>query len=168
MKFVGAAEFSPCRTWRYRLDRTFPDVKGARHIAWLMLNPSTADETKNDPTVNRTCIWSIAWGFHFSTVINMYAFRSPKPADLWKAKDPIGPLNDQRIREVVAEAELVICAWGVHAKRNGRAEHVIDMLLATGEPRSKFKALVLTKGGMPGHPLYLEKNPTPFEWLDVA
>lgn len=168
MKFKGSAEFSLCGTWRYRLDREFPDVEGTRRIAWLMLNPSTADAFKNDPTVNRTCIWSMEWGFHFSTVINMYAFRSPKPADLWKTPDPIGPLNDRIIRMVVAEAELVICAWGVHAKRGDRAKQVIDTLLAAGEPRAKFKALVLTKDGIPGHPLYLPKNPTPFEWLEAA
>jgi len=165
VNFKGSAEFSLCQTWRYRLDREFPDVPDVRRIAWLMLNPSTADAFKNDPTVNRTCIWSIAWGFHFSTVINMYAFRSPNPKDLWKAKDPIGPLNDTIIKMVVAEAELVICAWGVHAKRNGRAKAVMDMLLAAGEPQEKFKALVLTKDKIPGHPLYLEKNPTPFAWL---
>jgi hypothetical protein len=168
MRWKGSAEFSLCRTWRYRLDREFLDVPNFRRIAWLMLNPSTADEMKNDPTVNRTCIWSSEWGFRFSTVINVYAFRSPKPKDLWTAVDPIGPLNDQTIMRVVSAAELVICAWGVHAKRNGRAKQVIDTLLAAGQPRSKFKALVLTKDGIPGHPLYLEKNPTPFEWIKAA
>lgn len=168
MRWTGTAQFSPCKLFRYTLEREFLDVEGSRRIAWLMLNPSTATGEKNDPTVNRTCIWSHAWGFRYSTVINMYAFRSPRPADLWKADDPIGPLNDETIRWVVSKAELVICAWGVHAKRGGRAKQVIDDLLDRGTPPSKLKALVLTKDGIPGHPLYLEKDPKPFEWIKRA
>lgn len=164
------AEFSPCRTWRYRLWRTWDT--GRFPLVMLMLNPSTADEDKNDPTVERCERRARAGGFGGLIVLNIFAFRATDPRMMKVASDPVGPENDAYIRQVFAVSMLaqsggldgpMICAgWGSHGSHLGRDGHVQDLAREAG---IQLHCLSVTKGGQPGHPLYIGYD-TPFRpWI---
>lgn len=107
------AIISDCGRYRYQLGRTWSDGPIARFI---MLNPSTADATEDDPTIRRCISFAKREGAGAISVVNLFAFRATKPADMMKATDPIGPENNDHLREWVGHefgfAKLVIAAWG--------------------------------------------------------
>lgn len=154
------AEFSHCRTWRYRLWRTWNP--GGFPLVMLMLNPSTADEDKNDPTVERCERRARARDFGGLIVLNIFAFRATDPRVMKAAPDPVGPDNDAHIRQAFTLSTLAraggltgptICAgWGVHGAHLGRDRQV--QALAT-EAGVQLHCLGVTKDGQPGHPLYI-------------
>ena len=115
---TGAA-FSPCGRYRWHLARTW-DADGSR-VAFVALNPSTADATHDDPTIRRCIGFARRWGAGGVDVVNLYAFRATKPRDLFAADDPVGPDNDAWIDAVVARADRVVLAWGHHGARDGDA-----------------------------------------------
>src|ERR1051326_5628436 len=89
------ALFSPCGLFRYRLWRHW--TPGMPPLVFVMLNPSTADAEKNDPTVERCERRAKAGGFGGGEVVNLFALRSTDPKALYSAADPIGPENDKVI-----------------------------------------------------------------------
>lgn len=148
------AIFSPCGRYRYALHRLWDDSKPL--LMFLMLNPSTANETENDPTVERCQRRAIDMGYGGLLVGNAFALRSTDPAALYDAEDPVGPGNDEAImfaaRMAVESKGMVICGWGTHASYRGRGAQVLRMLLDAGiQPH----ALRVNKDGSPGHPLYI-------------
>lgn len=157
---AASATFSPCLTYRYTLWRWWDRSKP--YWAFLMLNPSTADATNNDPTVSRCQGRARAAGAGGLAVVNLFALRSTDPAGLYTTDDPVGPENDSSILDVCANAGLVICAWGAHGKHLARAAHVTHMLKAAGV---KPFALAVNADGSPKHPLYIAaaNQPTPFD-----
>jgi len=157
---TAGADFSPCRTWRYRLWREWNASKP--HAMFLMLNPSTADETVNDPTVAKCQKWAREWGYGGITVCNLFAFRATDPGDMKAAADPVGPANDQAIVNCAITAGVIVCGWGVDGPHLGRDQHVVTMLQDHGFPLTCLK---VTKHGHPHHPLYLRGDsvPIPYE-----
>lgn len=156
------ATFSPCRKWRYVLWRRWDDSKPACNF--LMLNPSTADETLPDNTVTRCKLFAMDWGYGSLIVTNLFAWRATDPDEMKAAADPIGPENDRHILEVATWCEIVVFAHGVHGQHKLRNGIVHAMFQRHGlEP--KMRHLGLTKGGYPKHPLYLKKTlkPLPFQ-----
>lgn len=147
------ADFSPCRTWRYRLWRIWEPAKPS--VLFLMLNPSTADETRNDPTVERCQRYAVRWGYGGLYVCNLFALRSTEPRELYSHQDPIGPQNDAAILATAAKSGMVVCAWGEHGSLRERNGEVQEMLRRHGIALS---CLRLTKRGHPCHPLYLPKD----------
>jgi hypothetical protein len=145
----GSALFSDCRTWRYSLTR---ELGGAGTVAFVGLNPSTADERADDPTIRRCIGFARHWGYARLDVVNVYALRATDPRALRTADDPVGPENDRVLGEVLDEADLVVAAWGVHARRN-RVQQ-----LATILARVPLHALGVTKEGAPRHPLYVRAD----------
>lgn len=154
----SGAYFSPCRTYRYLLCRRWADTPVA---VFVMLNPSTADETTNDPTVERCERRARAAGFGGLTVVNIFALRSTDPGALYAHDDPIGPENDCHIRSACRDAGLVVCAWGTHGALTSRGENVRKMLTADGVA---LHHLGLNKGGTPKHPLYVGYGVKPQRW----
>lgn len=158
------AIISPCGLYRYRLERDLGGVEADpnRHVAvaFVMLNPSTADAERDDPTIRRCIGYARRWGYGKLIVGNAYAWRSTDPAGLWTAPDPVGPDNDQHIKQIARDADLVVCAWGAHASAD-RARRVYELITSAGrQPR----ALTLTKAGAPGHPLRLRADLRPVPW----
>jgi hypothetical protein len=152
------ADFSSCRVYRYRLWRTWGEGKP---LVWIMLNPSTADEVANDPTIERCERRARMWGHGGIVVANLFALRSTDPKALRGHADPIGPDNDETLRAVCRDAGMVICAWGQHGKFLARAAKVHRLIKSAGiQPY----ALRLGKDGQPAHPLYLSYELQPFEW----
>lgn len=154
----SGAIFSACRRYRYRLWREWGDEPPA---VFIMLNPSTADEVDNDPTVERCERRARAMGYGGLRVANIFALRSTDPQALYTAADPVGPDNDAGILESVKGAGIVVCAWGGHGNLNGRGEQVLAMLK---QADITHHYLVLNKDGTPKHPLYVGYDVLPTMW----
>ena len=103
--------FSPCRTWRYKLSRRWS--KAGPMVAFIGLNPSTADEINDDPTVRRCIGVARRWGFGGMFMLNVFAFRSTNPRVLKTVADPIGPRNDAALLNTCRRCDMVAACWGM-------------------------------------------------------
>src|SRR5688572_11312536 len=121
-----------------------------------MLNPSTADAVRDDPTIRRCIGFARTWGYRRLVVTNIFALRATLPAALRGAADPVGPGNDRFILRAAREADRVVCAWGVHGALGNREEEVLALLRGLA-----MEHLGLTRGGHPRHPLYLPAQSQP-------
>jgi len=153
------AIYSECERYRYALTRVW-DADGKR-VLFIMLNPSTATEVQNDPTVERCERRARALGFGAFRVLNIFAWRATDPRDMRAAADPVGPDNDAMIVESLPWADQVICAWGTHGAHLNRGPEVAAMLRAQGTP---LHHLGLSKQGHPKHPLYIGYAVQPTIW----
>src|SRR3990167_4056535 len=89
------AVFSPDRKYRCVLRRRVGF--GDRSVLVVMLNPSIADEERDDATVKRVIGFAVAYGFSWLTVCNAFGFCSTEPENLYRVDDPVGPDNDSTI-----------------------------------------------------------------------
>ena len=112
---ASRAIYSPCERYRYLLWRDWGP--GARRVGFVMLNPSTATERQNDPTVERCERRARALGFDGFGVANIFAYRATDPKVMRAQPDPVGPGNDAALADLAAGVEAVICGWGTHARR---------------------------------------------------
>ena len=156
---ASVAVYAPCESYRYLLTRIW-DAAG-RKALFIMLNPSTATEVQNDPTVERCERRARALGFGGFRVVNIFAYRATDPRDMRAQVDPVGPENDAAIAQSLAWADQVICAWGSHGDHLGRGAAVAQLLRAAGGP---LYHLGLTKSGQPKHPLYIGYHQQPELW----
>ncbi|MEM6277122.1 MAG: DUF1643 domain-containing protein [Pseudomonadota bacterium] len=158
----STAVYSDCENYRYMLTRVW-DPQGQRAL-FIMLNPSTATEVQNDPTVERCERRARALGFGAFRVLNIFAWRDTDPKKMRAAADPIGPENDAAIRDSLDWAHRVIAAWGTHGAHLDRGPQVAAMLRASGHP---IYHLGLSKAGHPKHPLYIAYDQQPQLWTDT-
>ena len=156
---ASVALYSPDQTYRYALTRDW--APGAR-VLFVMLNPSTATEVQNDPTVERCERRARALGYGGFAVANIFAFRATDPRLMRAAADPVGPANDATILDLAAKADRIICAWGSHGLHLDRGAQVTALLRASS--RDLFH-LGLTKTGLPKHPLYIGYDQHPLLWV---
>ena len=156
---ASVAEYSDCECYRYSLTRTW-DQNG-RRAAFIMLNPSTATEIQNDPTVERCERRARALGFGAFQVTNIFAWRDTDPKAMRAAADPVGADNDRTILASLGWANQVICAWGTHGAHLDRGAQVEALLRATG---ADLFNLGLTQAGHPKHPLYISYQQRPAPW----
>ena len=148
------ARFSPCRTWRYKLWRRWSPA--GPMVAFIGLNPSTADEINDDPTVRRCLGFARRWGFGGMYMLNVFAYRSTNPRALMAAADPVGPRNGAALRTTCRRCDMVVVCWGVWGRLCDRGEVVIELL--GGMP---IHCLGTTREGHPKHPLYLRSSTMP-------
>jgi len=153
----AGATFSPCRRWRYLLWRRWDAAKPIANF--LMLNPSTADEVKLDPTCARARDYAERWGYGALIVTNVFGWRATDPAKMMAVEDPVGPGNDAAIVKAARESALVVCAWGNHGAFLGRSVRVKALLKKT-----KLHVLRVNANGEPAHPLYLPGRLEPISW----
>lgn len=160
------ADFSPCRTWRYRLWREWnPALLKA---CFVLMNPSKADEVNDDPTVAR-CQRRVAHWTGRSiggvVVVNVFAWRETDskklPGIIAAGNDIVGPGNDAAILSAAKEADIVVCGWGIPGNLNGRGRAVEKMLRDAG---ITLHHLRLNSDGSPQHPLYIGYAVQPQEW----
>jgi hypothetical protein len=152
-----AAIFSADRQYRYSLTIRWSE---GPLVNFVMLNPSTADEYQNDPTVEHCERRARKMGFAGLVVTNLFAFRATDPAVMLSAEEPVGPENDDWILEAAAGAEMVICAWGKDGGHRGRNADVLRLLTYFD-----LHALKVSEStGEPWHPLYLSYAIEPFLW----
>lgn len=143
----GEAILSKCGLYRYNLSRRWSDGKTC---VFVMLNPSTADASSDDPTIRRCIGFARREGCGGLVVVNLFALRATQPLALLAEKDPIGPMNDEfLIDAIVNSSGPAIAAWGAHGTFMDRADTVRRM---TDKP---LWALGVTKAGQPRHPLYV-------------
>lgn len=189
----ASATFNDTMTHRYLLTRTVIrqakgfSVGGSRCV-FLMLNPSTADAFKLDPTVTRCRNFCERWGFNTLHVVNLFALRSPNPGDLVRGArihgykpelrpDAIDPLNeqganDQAIQVAVLGADLVVCAWGNHGSLADR-DVAVRRLIAPKLKMVRMVHLGLTLMGQPKHPLArgarrIPDDFEPIDWKEIS
>ncbi|MGH9962981.1 MAG: DUF1643 domain-containing protein [Pyrinomonadaceae bacterium] len=142
--------FSPCRTYRYSLWREF-DMLNLNYAVFIGLNPSTADEVQDDPTIRRCIGFAKRFGVGALCMTNIFAYRATNPEVMKQQDDPIGPENDQWISADAKNASVIVAAWGVHGTHLDRGAAVVKLL-----PR--LSCLGVTSKGHPRHPLYLPSD----------
>ena len=157
---ISDAVFSTDRKYRYLLTRIWDDSK--EKVGFICLNPSTADEKNDDPTIRRCIGYAKSWGYGGLVLGNIFSYRTPYPKILFnailKGIHPVGPANDLWLLRIAETSDLVVAAWGNHGDYLNRAPLVRKLL------KNKLHVLKLTKGGMPAHPLYLKKELKPLQW----
>ena len=156
------AVFSDCGTYRYLLAEQFENAyRPNGWLNFLMLNPSTADEFVNDPTVER-CSRRARWmGFRGFIITNLFGLRSTDPAGLRQVDDPVGPENDAAILFAARWSAITIVAWGASSLAKQRAQLILPDLRASA---NELLALKLTKEGCPQHPLYTAYHVVPVQY----
>lgn len=158
---ISEAVYSSCRQYRYILHRRWDDAD--RTVMFIMLNPSTATEDFDDPTVRKCRTYASRWGYNHLIIGNIMAYRATDPGALGRIYDPIGPENHQILSTTIAfYRPMLICAWGRVARKFAHAETAMCDLLR--KLHAVSHALRVNKNGSPGHPLYLPLDATPIPW----
>lgn len=150
------AIISECGAFRYRLWRRWSS--NVKPVAFIMLNPSTADASEDDPTIRKCIGFATRIGQGAVEVVNLFAFRATKPADLKAGGFRRGPDNYRHIIEACEGAALTICGWGAHARGLSQPAMVLDILKQHG---IETHALAFTEDGIPRHPLMLPYSCSP-------
>jgi hypothetical protein len=171
---TAGAEFSKDKVYRFRLWRIWlPREKVPKIACFCMLNPSTADEVKLDPTLRRCAGLSRSWNCTGMVIVNLFAVVSADPKILLTHPDPVGDqptkttlgrtvTNTQVILDEISKAHLLVLAWGAFSEAEQRAKQLIKTLSDRGVTPY---CLGLTKEGMPGHPLFVPKGTKPIRFI---
>lgn len=152
------ATFSSDGRYRYTLTRRWDPLASGPTVAFVGLNPSTADAREDDPTIRRCVGFARDWGFGGLVMLNLFAFRATDPESLSKVEDPVGPGNDALLATGAEASDLVVAAWGTHPLARARAREIIDSRVLFG-----WAALGWTKDGHPRHPLYMRRDCRPLD-----
>lgn len=157
-----SAVLSDDRVYRYLLIRQWDYFNKTRGlVAFVGLNPSTADETEDDPTVRRCIGYARDWGFGGLAMLNIFAFRATDPRIMEAHHQPVGPENDAWLERWTAgsAADLVVACWGTHGALHDRGLAVRSLLHDL-----PLRVFGVTKDGHPKHPLYLRKTQELVPW----
>lgn len=156
-KVRTGADFSPDRRYRYSLWREWAGWDNLRALVVIGLNPSTADETVDDPTIRRCIGFARREGCGRLVMINLFAFRATDPRELMYQLDPVGPENDLHIqtwtRPTLGHEPIVVAAWGALGRYRNRSIEVRNLITAM-----HLWCFGTTQGGHPRHPLYLRAD----------
>jgi hypothetical protein len=151
------AVISECGKYRYFLSRELVKSEIFKPVTFVMLNPSTADDKDDDPTIRRCIDFAKKFGGTHLIVVNLFALRATDPKELLMG-EPVGPENNMHLENAIKATfhnqGVIICAWGNHGSYMERADEVFWNILEDNEP----KCLKINKSGHPAHPLYLAKN----------
>ena len=158
MKGIRQTIFSADRQYRYTLWREW-DLFLPGYAMFIGLNPSVADETKDDPTIRRCVAFAKAWGYGALVMTNLFAFRATDPRAMQAQVDPIGAENDHWLRQCAEDAAVIVAAWGTRAAHRGRGLAVARLLL-----EYPLMCLDVTVSGHPRHPLYVSGRVVPSRW----
>lgn len=147
-----SAVISDCKKYRYLLSRDILPGDFAHHknCLFIMLNPSTADAENDDPTIRRCIHFAKREGATRLRVVNLFAYRATNPKELYKAKRPIGPENEDYIVREMLGANIIIAAWG--------SQKIAEPRWKLFKQYGKMKCLGKTKSGAPRHPLYVKND----------
>jgi hypothetical protein len=191
VKAIGTAKsgaiFSDCMKYRYRLWRCWdPSLPRA---LFILLNPSTADDIENDPTIERQQRRVMMWGtqndlfsrplasqkFGSIEVVNACAYRSTNPEALFEVEDPVGDDNGEHINDGICQTlagsesvpggGIIICGWGTHLNQLSCGMYLLHEVLLESIENYPLSALKLNSDGTPQHPLYLPYDLKPRRWL---
>lgn len=158
------AVMSRCKRYRFELRRVWGP--GNSLVMFVGLNPSTADQTTDDPTVRRWRGFAKAWGHDGMIVVNAHPLRSTDPRAL-KTHEYRGDeyaYNLKTIARLVAECDRVVCCWGANLPREHERTLVKELRTAAHFHGLELQHLGLTREGQPKHPLYLRGDTQPEVW----
>lgn len=161
---ISSAVIDETGLYRYSLVREWDSEKP--RVLFIMLNGSTADAEKDDPTLRRCIGFAKAWDYGSLEVVNLFGYRTTFPQELKRAPDPVGPENDRYVLAAVRRSDIIIAAWGTHGKHRGRDKQVIRMLIDGGV--TEIMCLEKTKDGHPRHPLYIRGDAAPVLFKGVS
>ncbi len=150
------ATLDESRIYRYVLIRKWGN-NDDNFVNFILLNPSTADEKFDDPTIKACITFAKSWAYDGFYVTNLFAFRATKPKNLKKASDSIGPLNNHYIEEIAKKSKKIVIAWGNHGGFKQRDKEVLQILAKICTPYCIQKL----KKGYPKHPLYVKRDSKP-------
>lgn len=160
MSIFGSAALSPCGLYRYELTRSWDATKPT--VAFIMLNPSTADAAEDDPTIRRCIGFASRWGFGELRVYNLFALRATDPQALWAHADPFGP-DFEKWAKKPRECDKVVVAWGTFGDKGRNAARgrcfARDHLHGV-----ELWALAINADGSPRHPLYVRADQPLTRW----
>ncbi|TVP68103.1 MAG: DUF1643 domain-containing protein [Leptolyngbya sp. LCM1.Bin17] len=154
-----SARFDPSGSYRYRLTRQWQP--SCPWLTIIMLNPSQADATVDDPTLRRCQGLAQSWGFGAIDVVNLFAYRTAHPRRLKQASDPVGPDNDAVLLTAAAQANQILLAWGNWGCLYHRDRAVLALLAPY---QDKWTCLGRNRTGQPRHPLYVPRQRTLQPW----
>ena len=147
----SSASISRCGEYRYLLTRRWSEGPTA---TFVMLNPSTADASRDDPTIRKCMGFARAWDCGGLQVINLFALRATSPVDLRRSARPVGRRNEAMWDSTLAEpADIVVCAWGIHGSWMSRDRWAMNWF--SERPWIQPMCLGVTTAGHPRHPLYV-------------
>ncbi len=153
----NTAKLSRCRKYRYALWRTWDE--SLPYVMFVGLNPSTAAEKTDDPTLTRCINFAKFWGYGGVCMANLFAFRATAPSVMKSADNPVGQLNNKWLKQLAQEAGLVVAAWGNDGVYLGRSQKVVKMI-------PDLHCLKMNKSGEPAHPLYQKADRKPILMCD--
>lgn len=148
--------WSPCKRYRYTLWRVWA-ARPEKICMFIGLNPSTADEFENDPTVRRCIGFAQREGCDALVMTNIFAFRATDPDDMKAVAEPIGEENNEWLVRCSSLSTIVVAAWGVHGEYRGRAQEVAALI-------PNLVCLGTTSAGHPRHPLYVRGDTPLLGW----
>ncbi len=159
---------APQMGYRYELFRYIDteEFSSTTSIGWLMLNPSTADATKDDPTIRKCKGFTRRWGYNTFMVANLFALRSTQPSKLLTAIDPVGSVNDTYIRNLNSY-EKIILAWGGWNNNSQFMKDRVAKVLSMIDLRKAY-CIGFNKSGTPIHPLMAKYTDAPVPWSIVS
>lgn len=171
----SSADLSPDGVYRYALYRTLTEEAPRFHRALgvIMVNPSTADASEDDPTIRRVLGFAELWGFGRVMVGNKFAFRATdidKLASL-SVMQAIGEHNDFALANIIANVETVVVAWGPLAKLPPRMRERWKEIVRLCDDNGKVPHCIgpTARDGHPRHPLMLPYSaalvPWPVPWF---
>lgn len=170
---------SPCRNYRYTLWREWttqadllnpPTSRSGRwpdnsYAMFIGLNPSTADETKDDQTIRKCIGFAKRWGFSALCMTNLFAWRARQPEDMKRVENPSGEDNQHHLLQCASEAGIIIAAWSKHGSYRNQDLIVMQWLDGIG---ATLHCLRLNADGSPEHPLYVPYEVTPKPYTEVS
>jgi len=134
--------------FRYSLHRIWDYEKPL--VMFVGLNPSTANENDDDPTIRRVRRFASDWGFGGFYMVNCFPMVTPKPEELQTVNFDI---NLMKVKSVSEKCSEVIFTWGNFKEV---PEHSADEIMAGMFPNAK--CLGKNANGSPKHPLYLKAD----------
>lgn len=152
------ATYSPCQRYRYTLKIVWePSLPVA---VFLALNPSTATEFQDDPTLRKVQGFAHRWGCGGVLMLNIFAFRATDPRVMKMQNDPVGPENTVEFlaSQVLLHDGPAVAAWGKHGAFRGRGPEVAQALAG------KLMCLRMNGDGSPEHPLYVPYEIKPVQF----
>jgi len=153
------ALYSEDETYRYLLTNIL-DKENTLQISFIGLNPSTATEEKDDPTVHKCSEWAREWGYGYFHMLNIFSLRSTDPKYLKQVKHNYFNI-DLVIKEYCECSHKIVICWGNHGSLYKRGEEVLQIIKPFKE---RVYCLGVNKTGTPKHPLYLKKDTDTLLW----
>jgi len=159
-----SALFSADRRYRNMLRIVWDESKPL--IAFVGVNPSTADEFGDDPTIVRCKEFARLWGYGGILMLNLFAFMATDPLQMLTADDPVGPISDVGLELRLLDPNVVVVCWGRHGRHRDRGAEVAKQI-AKYFSGTRLMCLGTNGDGSPKHPLYLAAS-TPLQEFEVT